>query len=178
MRKGVALFLVLATGVALSPACITWTKKDMRTLVEPPVENTAVLSVVKNSGKVVRFTKAEPGRIRGYAIVGTARDPLVKQVEIEGPFSQIKMSRDWTITEVTDGGGKAYSVKKVLNREANRMTILAAERERISIPLAEASVIEVQKHNGLAITAVLLGGLVVVPALAGILLYAFGPPIR
>src|SRR5512143_947932 len=176
MRRNSASFAALATLAVFSSACITWTRKDVKTLVEPPAENTPVLSVVKNSGEVVRFSKAEPGRVHGYTIVGTARDPLVKQVDLEGPFSVIQKGADQRITEVTDGKGQAYVVKKVLSRDGNRMTILASESESVSIALADASVIEVQRHNALTITAILLGGLVVVPTLGYLLAYAIGHP--
>lgn len=174
MRKNCASLLALATVVVYSSACITWSKKDVKTLAEPPAENTPILSVVKASGEVVQFSKADPGRVHGYTIVGTARDPLVKQVDIEGPFSLIKMGSGQRITGVTDGKGQAYAVEKVLSRDGNRMTILASERESVSIPLADASVIEVQRHNALTITAVVLGGLVVVPTLGYLLVFAVG----
>ncbi len=173
MRQSSALVLALAAG-ALMSACVTWSKKDVKTLAEPLEENTPILSVVKSSGEVVRFSKSEPGRIRGYAVVGTTKDPQVQPMDLEGPFSMIKMGRDRRITEVTDGKGRSYAVKKVLSRDENRMTVVASEREQVSVPLAEASVIEVQKHNALTITAILLGGLVVVPALIGILSYSVG----
>ena len=170
-RKCVTLITISAF-VLFSSSCVTWSKKDVKTLVEPPAEGTAVLSVVKKSGQVLQFSKADPGRVRGFAVVGTARDASARRLDIAGPFPSIKQRPDGTVTEVVDANGQAYSVRQVLSREKDRMTIMASELGPVSIPLSEASVIEVRKDNALPIAAIVLGGLVVLPTLVIVLLHA------
>ncbi len=155
-----ALFILTAS-VLISTACVTWSRKDVKTLTSPLPEDTAVLSVVMKSGEVIEFTKDNPGRVRGYKVVGAGKYASMREIEIVGPFSSIRQDSYGRVIEVVDGTGHGYVVKTVLKAEENRMTILGAESNRYSIPLSEVSTVRIRKDNSLMVTAIVLGVLVV-----------------
>jgi len=160
MARKISALFTLAAFVLFSTSCMTWGMKEVRTLPQSLPENTAVLSVVMNSGQVIKFTKSQPGRIRGNAIVGTGMDSAAKQIDITGPFT-FRSAADGTAIGVVDGEGRAYAARKILSRDENRMTILASELNEVSIPLSEIHSIEVKKTNAVLTTVVVIGGLAV-----------------
>lgn len=170
-RKTSALF-VLAISALISAACVTWSRKDVRTLTSPLPEGTAVLSVVMKSGQAVEFTKENPARVRGYKVVGAAKAAALREIEISGPFSSIRQDSYGKVIEVVDGKGQGYVVKAVLRAEENRMTILGVESNQSSIPLAEISTVRIRKDNSLMVTAIVLGALVVLPVLISLVAYS------
>jgi hypothetical protein len=172
MARKMTALSTLAAFVLMSTACVTWSRKDVKTLASPLPEDTAVLSVVMKSGQVVEFTKDNPGRVRGYKVVGAGKDVSVREIGITGPFSSIRQDSYGKIIEVVDGKGQGYVVKTVLKAEENRMTILGVESNRYSIPLSEVSVVQIRKDNSLMVTAIVLGVLVVLPLLISVALYA------
>jgi hypothetical protein len=151
--------LVLAALVPLMVSCASWRTRDIRTLTGPLPENAEVLSVLKNSGEAVLFSKSDPGRLRGYAIVGVARVGEPKRIELSGPFRIMKDAKE-RVYEVTDGKGQAYAVERVLEQSADRMTVLASIRAPVSIPLADVRRIELKKSNALRNVAIVSAALV------------------
>jgi hypothetical protein len=149
----------------LSTACFTWSRKEVRTLTSPFPDGTAVLSVVKNSGQVVEFTKTNPGRIKGYMVVGAEKDAEVKQFEITAPFTSIRQDDKGRIVELVDGKGQGYVIKAVIRSEESRMTFLGVESNRLTIPLKEIATVRIRKNNSLRVTAIVLGAIVVLPLL-------------
>lgn len=172
IRKAPALF-ILAACALISSACVTWSRKDVTRLATPLPEGTAVLSVVMKTGKVIEFTKDNPGRVRGFTVVGTGRDASLREIEITGPFSSIRQDSYGRTIEVVDGKGQGYVVKTVLKAEENRMTILGVEANQVTIPLAELSTVRIRKDNTLAVTAIILGVVVVLPVLISLLAHPF-----
>lgn len=153
MLSSVARTFTLTAFALLSVSCVTWTTKDVKTMTERLPDNTEILSVLKASGECVEFSKSNPGRLRGYTIVGTAKDPVSEPMDLTGPFSLIKNAKG-TVLEVTDGGGQVHAVLKVLSTSGNQMKVLASTWTQVSIPLAEAQRIEVKKSNVLKIAAI------------------------
>src|SRR5512136_1423294 len=153
-RKAIAL-LTLAAFVGFSTSCVTWRNQDVKTLAGPLPEDTQVLSVVRTSGEVVQFSKAEPGRVRGFTVVGRGR--VTKRREIVGPFPSVKKGKDGLINEVTDAGGHVYSVQTVLSQSDARMSIIGGELVQLSIPLSEVYQIEFKKADALLTALVILG---------------------
>lgn len=169
MARKMTALSTLAAFVLFSTSCMTWSQKEVRTMPRPLPENTAVLSIVLNSGRVIEFTKDDPGRVRGYSVVGTGREAAAKQVDIEGPFSY---TRDGTgiITGVVDGKGQAYVIQKILASDESRMTIVARQSNKVSIPLTEISTVKVKKTNALLTTLAVVGGLAVIIVIYGYIL--------
>ena len=155
MFRKVAASSVLAAFISFSASCTTWGTKEVKTLAQRLPENSAVLSVVKNSGEVISFSKSNPGRVRGYAVVGT---PAEKRVEIMGPVRSTKARADGSIYEIVDAKGQVYTVLRVLNRNDDRMTFLAADWVQVSIPLSEAREIEIKRGNPFLTTLAVIGG--------------------
>ncbi len=170
-RKAIAL-LTLAAFVAFSTSCATWKTQDLRTLARPLPENTLVLSVVMSSGEVVQFSKAEPGRVRGFTVVGRGR--VTKQREIVGPFPSVKKGKDGRIYEVTDAGGHVYSVQTVLSQSEARMSLVGGEWVQTSIPLSEVCQIGFKKADPLLTALVILGCVGVAIVGLGIYLHVTG----
>jgi hypothetical protein len=137
----------------------------VRTLTSPFPDGTVVLSVVKNSGEVIEFTKANPGRIKGYMVVGAEKDAEVKPFEITAPFTSIRQDDKGKIVELVDGKGQGYVVKAVIRSEESRMTILGVESNRLTIPLKDIATVRIRKNNSLMVTAIVLGAIVVLPLL-------------
>jgi len=156
-------WVLLAAFALVSTACVTWSRKEVRTLTSPLPEGTAVLGVVMNSGQVIEFTKTNPGRIRGYTVVGAEKDAEIKQFEITTPFTSIRQGDEGQIVELVDGKGQGYVVKAVIRSEEGRMTILGVESNRLTIPLKEIATVRIRQDNALPIAAILLGALVVLP---------------
>ena len=156
-RKASALFTVAAF-VLFTASCTTWSTKEIYSEVDYPRQDKKVLSVVKESGERVEFSKAEPGRVWGDAIVGPAAVTM-KSVEVEGPFLMIKKGFDGSIEEITDAKGRVYYVRTVLKEEPNKLTIEARTltTQAVSIPLSEARLVKLKKFNiiltALAITS-------------------------
>jgi len=156
-------WVLLAAFALVSTACVTWNTKDVKTLTEPLPEGETVLSVVKIDGQIIEFTKTNPGRIRGYTVVGAEKDAEMKQFEITAPFTSIRQGDKGQIVELVDGKGQGYVVKAVLSRDENRMTILGVESNRLMIPLKEIATVRIRQDNALPIAAILLGAIVVLP---------------
>ncbi len=169
MARKVSALLTLAAFILFSTSCMTWSLREVRTMPHRLPENTAVLSVVLNSGRAIEFTKDNPGRVRGYAVVGTGRDSVAKQVDITGPFSYTR-AESGLITGVVDGRGQAYVVQKILTRDERRMTLVAWESNKVSIPLAEISLVKVRKTNALLTTLAVIGGFAVAIVIYGYIL--------
>lgn len=172
MSKKVITLLTLAAFVGFSTSCVTWRSQDVKTLARPLPEDTQVLSVLRTSGEVVQFSKAEPGRVRGFTVVGRGR--VTKQREIAGPFPSVKKGKDGLVYEVTDAGGHVYSVQAVLNQSDARMSIIGGELVQLSIPLSEVYQIEFKKDNALSTALVILGCLGVAIVVLGIYLHITG----
>jgi hypothetical protein len=166
------LTLTVAALALLSASCVSVRTTDLRTLTEPLPPNVRVLSLVKDSGEVVLFSKSDPGRLSGYRIVGLARERESKPVDLAGPF-QIKKDAKGRIFEVTDGKGGVYTVERVLSQDGDRMTILASLWTPISVPLAEVRTIEVRKVNALKAAAYVSGGILAIVILPVILTFIF-----
>lgn len=163
-KKANALF-ILAACVLISTACVTWGRKDLKTLKEPLPEEKAVLSVVKNDGQVIEFTKRNPGRVRGYTIVGVAKNAEMREIEISGPFSSIRQESYGRIIEVVDGKGQGWVVKSVIRTEEGRMTILGVESNQLTIPLSEVSTVRIRQDKTLPIAAILIGVIILIPVI-------------
>ncbi len=159
-RKTATLFTMVAFAL-FSTSCMTRRTLDVRKMPVPPKENLKVLSVVKTSGDELRFPKSEPGRVRGYSVLGTAFNPTPKKVEIEGPFSLVKRDADGNIVEVVDGLGHGYAVKQVLKEDVNKIAALVVDGKpfKISIPLSEIRLIQVRKLNAPLTILTVTGGL-------------------
>lgn len=162
-RKAVASFILAAIALSFT-SCMVWSMKDVRTMTERPAEGTPVVSVVKISGETVQFSKSDPGRVRGFAVVGTAKDAVARRIDITGPFPSIKERADGTIYEVVDGQGRVHSVRQVLARSENQMTILASTWMQVSIPLSDARQIEVRKTS-MTLPVLLAAGVVAISVL-------------
>ncbi len=169
MARKISAFFTLAAFALFSTSCMTWRATEVRTMPRPLPENTAVASIVLNTGRVIEFSKSAPGRVRGFSVVGTGRDPVAKQVDIEGPFS---FTRDETglITGVVDGKGQAYVVKKILSKDERTMTLVAWASNQVSIPLAEIATVKVRKTNTLMTSLAVIGGLAVIVVIFGYIL--------
>ena len=172
VARKISALLTLAVFILISTACVTWSRKEVKTLTSPIPEGTAVLSVVKNSGQVIEFTKTNPGRIRGYTVVGAGKDAEMKQFEITAPFTSIRQGDKGQIVELVDGKGQGYVVKAVLSGDEYRMTILGVESNRLTIPLKEIATVRIRKDNALAVTAIVLGAIVVLPVLITLVAYS------
>ncbi|HSA95234.1 MAG TPA: hypothetical protein VLJ16_04235 [Acidobacteriota bacterium] len=159
---------MLAAWVSVSAACFSWRMKDVQTLSGPLPESTEILSVVKISGEVVNFSKSNPGRLRGYTVVGVGKDPEMKPVELTGPFNIMKDAKE-RVYEVSDGKGQVYAVTRVLSQSADRMSVLASVWTPVSIPLAEVRQVQVKKSNALRNVAYVSGALVTITLLPLIL---------
>lgn len=159
MPRRLTALLVLATLILVSVSCFSWRMKDVRTLTEPLPENTEILSVAKSSGDTVLFSKSNPGRLRGYTIVGVARNAESQRLELTGPFNIMK-DANGRVYEVKDGKGRVHSVAQILSQGDGRMTVLASPWTPVSIPLAEVHKVEVKKSNALRNAALASGGLV------------------
>jgi hypothetical protein len=120
----------------------------VRTLSEPLPENTEIRRLLKNSGEWLLFSKSDPGRLRGYMIIGVARTQELEPYEVAGPFNIMKDAKG-RITKVTDGKGQTYSVDRVLDQSRGRLTILASAWAPVAVPLAEVRQIEAKKASAL-----------------------------
>lgn len=163
-----ALIPILAAWVSVSAACFSWRMKDVRTLSGPLPENTEILSVVKISGELIQFSKSNPGRLRGYTVVGVGKDKEMKPLELKGPFNIMKDAKQ-RVCEVRDGKGQVYAVTQVLSQSADRMSVVASVWTPVSIPLAEVRQIEVKKSNALRNVVYVSGALVAITFLPLIL---------
>src|SRR5512136_3383946 len=168
MARRSALTPILVVLVSFSAACVSWRTRDLRTLSGPLPANTEILSVVKISGEEVLFSKSDPGRLRGYTIVGVARDAEMKSLELTGPFNISKDAKG-RVLEVSDGKGQVYAVAQILSQSGDRMTVLASVRTSVSIPLAEVRQIQVKQSNTLRTVAYVCGALVAITILPLIL---------
>lgn len=169
MARRMSALFTLAAFLLFSSSCMTWGTKEVRTMPRPLPENTAVLSVVLNSGRGIEFTRDNPGRVRGFSVVGTGRDSVAKQVDIAGPFS-FKRDETGVIIGVVDGKGQAYDVQKILSRDEQKMSMMAWESNKVSIPLAEISMVKIRKTNALLTALAVIGGLAVVVVIYGYIL--------
>lgn len=161
MSRRLAATLTLTALASLSAACFSWRTRDVRVLAEPLPENTVILSVLKISGETVLFSKSNPGRLRGYMIVGVGRDPEFKSLELAGPFKIVKDAKG-RVYEITDRTGQVYAVSQVLSQNGDRMTVQTSVWTPVAIPLAEARQIEFRKSNVLRNLVLVSGGLVAI----------------
>jgi hypothetical protein len=171
LKRTAAASTVLAF-VVFSTSCTMWGTREIQTTADYPRQDKQVLSVVKTSGDVVEFSKADPGRVRGRFIVGTARVMAKAGVEIEGPFPLIKKDSDGKISEVTDAKGRTYLVRTVLKEEPNKLTVEVEYPavQPVSIPLSEARLVRFKRANTiLTLMAIAAGGAV---GLTALMLYA------
>lgn len=70
----------------VSTACVTWRSSDLRA-TPPPSSGTAVGSLVKTSGELIKFGSV-PARIRDGVVVGRATNVTPADVSI--PLSDVK----------------------------------------------------------------------------------------
>jgi hypothetical protein len=158
-RKAIAL-ATLALFVLVSTGCMTWGAKEINTSADAPRPGVRVRSVVKRSGEVIEFSRDAPARIVGDQVVGTPVSLGERDVAIEGPFPLIKRLADGTVAEVTDAGGRVWSVRKVLKEEPNRMTLRIAVQANgaVAIPLSDIWQVKIKRANApLTLLAVLSG---------------------
>jgi hypothetical protein len=155
MSKKMMAVITLGTYVVFSTSCVTWRRQEVNAFVKPLPENTKVLTVVKTSGEVVQFSKAEPGLVRGFAIVGKGR--VTKMREIAGPFLSVKKDKDGRIIEVTGADGHVYSVQTLLSQGADRMSFVGSELVNVSIPLSGIYQVEFKKTDTLMTVMLVLG---------------------
>ncbi len=158
--------VLLAACALILSTCVTWNNKDVKTLTDALPEDKAVLSLVKNDGQVVEFSKTNPGRVRGYTVVGVARNAEMREIEIAGPFSSIQQDEKGRVSAVTDGTEKNWVVGAVIKVGEDRMTILGTESNQLTIPLSEVSSLRIRQDNALLIAAILLGAIVALPLIA------------
>jgi predicted DNA binding protein len=148
-----------------------WTTKNV-TPYDHPGQRAKIISLVKKSGDLVVFSGADPGRVLGDVITGTAIVGVEERIPT--PIPTIKKRADGSVYEIVDRDGRTLLVWKVLNEGETEWTILAAGNaaQRISVPLAEISQVKYKKTNvaltilAIAVPAAL--GLVVL----GVLVYA------
>jgi hypothetical protein len=155
MSKKMIAVMTLGTFVVFSTSCVTWRRQEVNALVRPLPENTEVLTVVKTSGEFVQFSKAEPGLVRGFAVVGKGR--VTKLREIAGPFLSVKKDKDGRIIEVTDAEGHVYSIQNLLSQGSNRMIFVGSELVNVSIPLSGIRQVEFKRTNTLLTVMLALG---------------------
>lgn len=86
MFNKVVSLLTLVAFFSVSTACVTWRSADLGT-APPPSAGTAVGSLVKTSGELVKFG-AVPARIRKGFVVGRATNVTPADVSI--PLSEVK----------------------------------------------------------------------------------------
>ena len=84
-KKVIGLFTLVAF-FSVSTACVTWRSADLRA-APPPSSGTAVGSLVKTSGELVKFGSV-PARIRDGFVVGRATNVTPADVSI--PLSDVK----------------------------------------------------------------------------------------
>ena len=84
-NKIVSLFTLVAF-YSVSTACVTWRSADLQAM-PPPSSGTAVGSLVKTSGELVKFGPF-PARIRKGFVVGRATNVTPADVSI--PLSDVK----------------------------------------------------------------------------------------
>jgi hypothetical protein len=166
--KITALFTVAAF-VLFTASCSMWPTQEIRMEADYPSQNGRVLTVVKNNGEVVEFSKQDPGIVLGDEIRGTARVLVNEKTEIEGPFPLIKRRADGTIAEVTDAKGQVHFVRTVLREEPNVLVVQERYSARlpIAIPLSEVRLVTLKKPNPyLTVAAVAFVGALSLFALA------------
>ncbi len=166
--------MTLTVLALFSTSCTMWRTREVRTIADWPEQNQKILSVVKASGEYVRFSKSDPGLMRGNVIHGMTATTVSAPLEVEGPFPSIKKRPDGTIYEVTDRNGRTYSVREVLKDEGNKLTITVnrSERGTVSVPMSEARLIQVKQTNVPLTLAAIAGGLAGAWLVWGIIAFA------
>ena len=169
MHPKITAFSTIVAFVLFTVSCSMWPTREIRMEADYPSQNGRVLTVVKNNGEVVEFSKQDPGIVLGDEIRGTARVLVNEKTEIEGPFPLIKRRADGTIAEVTDAKGKVHLVQNVLREEPNLLVVQERYSARlpIAIPLSEVRLVTLKKLNPyLTVAAVAFVGALSLFALA------------
>ncbi len=108
------------------------------------------MSLVKKSGATVMFSaNADPGRIVGNAIVGTAVGGAWESVEIAKPVSLVKKRADGSVYEITGRDGRVYPVGLVRSEDADKMVIFvgATQPAPVSVPLSEIASVKIRRFG-------------------------------
>jgi|PlaIllAssembly_1097288.scaffolds.fasta_scaffold57676_2 hypothetical protein len=160
MLKRTAACFTLATFIASSSACMTWGTRRIQTTAPNPKQGAKIQSLVKRSGATVVFSAADPGRVVGNAIVGTAVGGAWESVEIAKPVPLVKRRDDGSVYEITDRDGRVHPVGLVQSEDADKMVIFigATQPAPVSVPLAEIASVKIRRF-GIVKTALALGGL-------------------
>jgi hypothetical protein len=154
--------VTLAAFVASSSACMTWGTRGIKATAPHPKQGAKIQSLVQRSGATVVFLKADPGRIAGNAIVGTAVGGAWESVEIAKPVPLVKKRSDGSVYEITGRDGRVYPVGLVRSEDPDKMVIFigVTKPTPVSVPLSEVASVEIRKVSIMK-TALALGGLFV-----------------
>ncbi len=171
MPKRAVILFTLACFSLSSTSCTMMATKNVAPY-DHPGQKAKIISLVKKSGNIVVFSGADPGRVLGDTITGTAIVGVEER--IPSPIPTIRKRADGSVYEIVDRDGRTHLVWKVLDQGETGWTILAAGNaaQRISVPLSEVSQVRYKKTNValtiLAIAVPMALGLVVL----GVLVYA------
>jgi len=149
MLKKTAACVTLAAFVASSGACMTWGTRRIRTTAPFPKQGAKIQSLVQKSGATVVFRSADPGRIAGDAIVGTAVGGAWESVEIAKPVSLVKKRSDGSVYEITGRDGRVYPVGLVRSEDADKIVffVAAGRPTPVSVPLSEIASVRIRKFS-------------------------------
>jgi hypothetical protein len=86
MEKKFISILTLVAFIIFSISCYTIKKERIAKEAPRKWEKARILAVMKTSGEHVEFPKGQPGRIRGYSIIGT-----VGYTQISIPLSEVEL---------------------------------------------------------------------------------------
>jgi hypothetical protein len=160
MFRKAAACLCLVSFIASSSACMTWGTRSIRTTAPYPKQGAKIQSLVQKSGATVVFSAADPGRIVGNAIVGTAVGGAWESVEIAKPVPLVKKLSDGSVYEITGRDGRVYPVGLVVSEDPDKMVIFigATQPAPVSVPLSEIASVKIRRFD-IVKTALALGGL-------------------
>lgn len=114
-----------------------------------PKQGIKIQSLVQKSGATVVFAAADPGRIAGNAIVGTAVGGAWESVEIVKPVLLVKKRSDGSVYEIVGLDGRVYPVGLVRSKDAAKIVIfvIAGHPTRVSVPLSEIASVRTRKFS-------------------------------
>jgi hypothetical protein len=164
MFRKTAACVTLAAFVVSSSACMTWGTRKIQAAAPYPKQGAKIQSLVKKSGATVVFSAADPGRVAGNAIVGTAVGGAWESVEIAKPVSLVRKRSDGSVTEIVGLDGRIYPVGLVRSEDAARIVVfvVAGHPTRVSVPLSEIASVRTRKFSfvktGLALAGLYAAG--------------------
>lgn len=149
MFKKTAACFTLAAFIVSSSACMTWGTRRIRATAPYPKQGAKIQSLVQRSGATVVFLKADPGRVAGNAIVGTAVGGAWESVEIAKPVPLVKKRSDGSVFEITGRDGRVYPVGLVRSEDADKIVFFVdAERPTpVSVPLSEIASVKIRRFD-------------------------------